>query len=33
MPGRDARPAFVIDSGQHSFTSPLGAANLQAATP
>jgi alpha-L-rhamnosidase len=33
MPGRDARAAFVIDSGHHSFTSPLGAANLQVTTP
>ena len=33
MPGRDARPGFLIDSGHHSFTSPLGAANLQATAP
>jgi alpha-L-rhamnosidase len=33
MPGRDARKAFVIDSGRHSFTSPLLAASLRATTP
>jgi len=30
MPGRDARPAFVIESGRHSFTAPLRAADRQA---
>jgi hypothetical protein len=33
MPGRNARPAFVIDSGHHSLTSPLRAANLESTTP
>jgi hypothetical protein len=33
LPGREARKAFVIDSGRHSFTSPLLAATLQPKTP
>jgi hypothetical protein len=33
MPGRDARPAFVIESGRHSFTSPLPAASLRVPSP
>jgi alpha-L-rhamnosidase len=33
LPGRDARPAFVIDSGRQSFTSPLPAENVRPSPP